>query len=553
MTEAKYFIDIQKAYTDADGNAIIQGVASGTLEDKDGERVSLNVLEKFAEHINSYSLPLTNGHQRGGAIDDDLGELNFAEVLYNHPTKNVHSLFVKGELDMDNPNSQYLVKAVKKGKHFAFSINGVDPLVKSVYSEKLDRMISEFVDVVPREVTVTTKPSYTPSFLEVLTKSHELQKAQGYTDYPDSARANAQKVLDWKDKYGDELNGMTKVGWARARQLAEGRQVTRGDLGEIASFARHRKNAKVSDQYKSRPWKDAGYVAWLGWGGEPMINWAQKKLETMEKSVDKELAKSFEAGDYVQWQSSGGTAKGIIRDVIREGTYTPDNAEVELTATESDPVYVIELITEDGEPRGQEVGHKREALKTLNITKSIMSKKEELQKSVEQVETEQDNIEEQVATDAPEVESDSEATELQEAVKKQEDAPVSETEETQEVEQTESEAAEEDVSAEKSELEKSYDKRKDGTELEKESDMAMSKIMSMLEDLTSRLDAMEEKVSSEMSKSFEAVDNVLYSLHEDMEAMKDAPLRKKSLVKSSDFGERKEKKKTTREIAEMLS
>jgi hypothetical protein len=109
------------------------------------------------------------------------------------------------------------------------------------------------------------------------------QKSQTFDDYPKSAREAAKKVLRWREEHGDEVKGMTRKGWARARQLAEGRPVDRKDLGEIASFARHKQNAEIAEEFRGEPWKDNGYVAWLGWGGDSMISWAQRKLKQLEK------------------------------------------------------------------------------------------------------------------------------------------------------------------------------------------------------------------------------------------------------------------------------
>ena len=38
---------------------------------------------------------------------------------------------------------------------------------------------------------------------------------------------------------------------------------------------------KVNPEFKSTPWKDRGYVAWLGWGGSTGIAWAQRKLKSI--------------------------------------------------------------------------------------------------------------------------------------------------------------------------------------------------------------------------------------------------------------------------------
>ena len=51
----------------------------------------------------------------------------------------------------------------------------------------------------------------------------------------------------------------------------------------MAAFARHRSNSAIDPQYKSEPWKDRGYVAWLIWGGTSGVNWAIKKAESIRK------------------------------------------------------------------------------------------------------------------------------------------------------------------------------------------------------------------------------------------------------------------------------
>jgi hypothetical protein len=93
---------------------------------------------------------------------------------------------------------------------------------------------------------------------------------------PAGAKGNAQKVLNWKKEKGSEVKGMTPVGWARARQLATKSEIGLSTVKRMAAFNRHRKNAAVDPKYKSEPWKDRGYVAWLGWGGTSGIDWAIK-------------------------------------------------------------------------------------------------------------------------------------------------------------------------------------------------------------------------------------------------------------------------------------
>lgn len=93
---------------------------------------------------------------------------------------------------------------------------------------------------------------------------------------PKGAQENARQVLKWREEHPDEIKGMTSVGWGRAKQLASGRPLSLQTIRKMAQFARHLKNAKVSEENKSKPWKDNGRVAVLGWGGESGIKWAQR-------------------------------------------------------------------------------------------------------------------------------------------------------------------------------------------------------------------------------------------------------------------------------------
>ena len=83
------------------------------------------------------------------------------------------------------------------------------------------------------------------------------------------------KPLRWREEHGDEVQGMTSVGWSRARQLANNERVSRDTVAKMAAFNRHRQNAAVAPEHEGEPWKDAGHVAWLGWGGTTGVDWAR--------------------------------------------------------------------------------------------------------------------------------------------------------------------------------------------------------------------------------------------------------------------------------------
>lgn len=137
----------------------------------------------------------------------------------------------------------------------------------------------KFVDALPQATKVKLGLS------KALDDIHNYfsEAAESY-DAPQSARNNAKKVLEWKDKYGKECKGMTPVGWARARDLARGAMLSADTVKRMAQFNRHRSNyekAKSKPEYKTKPWTIPAVVAWLGWGGTSGVEWAIRTSESI--------------------------------------------------------------------------------------------------------------------------------------------------------------------------------------------------------------------------------------------------------------------------------
>lgn len=110
-----------------------------------------------------------------------------------------------------------------------------------------------------------------------------MSEEQTYKDYPSAASKNAQKAIDWKEKYGrDVVTAGTAVGWQRAHQLAKGEALSKDVVSRMAQFNRHRKNSTIAPEFKDEPWKDKGYVSWLIWGGDEGVDWAMKTMEDIK-------------------------------------------------------------------------------------------------------------------------------------------------------------------------------------------------------------------------------------------------------------------------------
>ena len=97
---------------------------------------------------------------------------------------------------------------------------------------------------------------------------------------PKIVQSNARRGLELRRKF---KRGGTEVGVARARDLANGRNVSPRTIKRMVSyFARHAGD-RTAPGWKSRTDPSAGWIAWLLWGGDEGRSWA-------ERMADRELA-----------------------------------------------------------------------------------------------------------------------------------------------------------------------------------------------------------------------------------------------------------------------
>jgi uncharacterized protein len=193
-----------------------------------------------------------------------------------------------------------------------------------------------------------------------------------WTDYPQAAVDNAKRALQLREEEGTDCG--TVVGWNTARILAERDVVSHDRLPRIYSFL---SRAKV---YDTGAFKDeegnqvCGSIMYAAWGGDEMLNWAKRTLEEMEenknerhiKSVvetDEEIVITFgksemeeagykeeeraepnelNVGDFVRWNTSGGSAYGVIIQIERDGEIEADSG-FKVNGTADDPAALIRI------------------------------------------------------------------------------------------------------------------------------------------------------------------------------------------------------------------
>jgi len=169
---------------------------------------------------------------------------------------------------------------VKAGKYKGFSIEGLFEHKRSfeqfaaLFLKSIDELNDNEADIILSQIKAIVKK-------DNRYKKKERIEMESWNDYPESASNNACKVLRWRDEHGDEVKGMTNIGWIRANQLCKKENISEETIARMASFARHKQNSEIAPEFKATPWKDKGYVAWLGWGGSTGIEWAQRKLESI--------------------------------------------------------------------------------------------------------------------------------------------------------------------------------------------------------------------------------------------------------------------------------
>lgn len=170
---------------------------------------------------------------------------------------------------------------VKTGKVKGFSIEGY-------FADKMER---------PKESVEMSKEEQEAALiidqLKSLFKEVELES---YSEYPDGAKNNAKRALDWVEKNGWGSCGEA-TGKARANQLAKGEPISRDTIARMASFKRHQ-------QHKDVPYSEGcGGLMWDAWGGSAGVNWAIGKL----KEIDLKLKEPcWDGYEQIGWKEKDG-------------------------------------------------------------------------------------------------------------------------------------------------------------------------------------------------------------------------------------------------------
>jgi hypothetical protein len=159
---------------------------------------------------------------------------------------------------------------VKDNKVFGFSIEGK---FSNVLRKNLE-LSNEQIELSEIELQDIESNIELETLLEAFAAATGVE-LETYSDYPQAAKNNAKRALEYKKKNGSSCG--TSVGWTRAAQLSRGANLSRSTISRMASFKRHQQHSNV-------PYSEGcGGLMYDCWGGSAGINWAISKLKKIDK------------------------------------------------------------------------------------------------------------------------------------------------------------------------------------------------------------------------------------------------------------------------------
>ena len=146
----------------------------------------------------------------------------------------------------------------------------------------------------------------------------------------------------------------------------------------------------------------------------------KKKKKDEDEDMDK--ASNVKVGDMVSWNSSGGTARGKVTRVVRNGKIKVPNSSFTITGTPEDPAVAIRLYR-DGKATDTIVGHKMKTLRRVTMKSEQVSDNSNKEvNNMAKTEQEATVVAEEVQIEKTEVVED-ELVVVDEIVKSDSDAP----------------------------------------------------------------------------------------------------------------------------------
>jgi len=193
----------------------------------------------------------------------------------------------------------------------------------------------------------------------------------------------AERGLAWREEYG---RGGTEVGVARARDISNRRELSFDTVKRMVSyFARHEVDKQGEGWSPGEEgYPSAGRIAWALWGGDPGRTWANNISDRMddaddaerryndgeshqeERDMERAEPDELSIGDFVEWESAGGMARGQVEEIVRDGQIEVPDTDVVINGEPDDPAALIRIFDSEGQPSDVMVGHRFSTLTKID-------------------------------------------------------------------------------------------------------------------------------------------------------------------------------------------
>lgn len=197
MSKFDFKLALPFGKAERDGEWYLTALASGPETDSQNERMAPSALQGIVRQVEREAVPFLNWHNK----NDALGEMG--DVAKAWLTEDFH-MGVEIRLDQDDSNAQKLWKKLdtvnpRTGKPYEF---GLSVAGKGDYKDEYEKSqrVRTYYDVELEEISLTTKPIYTPSLGTVLRKAADESSVDGdksmEKDTPDTTPVVEEKEVE---------------------------------------------------------------------------------------------------------------------------------------------------------------------------------------------------------------------------------------------------------------------------------------------------------------------------------------------------------------------
>ncbi len=343
----KLSMPIAKVYNE---KRMVSGFATLDNVDKQSDivptDVSIKAFERFRGNLREMHMPIAVGRV-----------MSFkADKFYNkEEDKFYNGVYVDAYI---SKGAQDTWEKVLDGTLSGFSIGGSIKDSEDQYDPQMDKAIRVIKDYDLSELSLVDNPAN--QFANILS----IQKKEDGTNVVDGflSKMTVENVYWSKDnglvrlsKEEDPRTGELLIGFVETTDTEKTQRIK--DLlkehGAITNEMTPNKNPHSMDDCedpKNCP--------------DHMAMWHDK-----EEKEEMGKASNVRVGDMVSWNSSGGTARGKVTRVVRNGKIKVPNSSFTITGTPEDPAVAIRVYR-DGKPTDTIVGHKMKTLR-MNSSKSL--------------------------------------------------------------------------------------------------------------------------------------------------------------------------------------